>query len=306
MQLEDKPRILIVDDEPTNLQALGNVLKDDYRVQVAPNGEKALDLARREPQPDLILLDVQMPDINGYDVCRQLKQQTGTQAIPIIFVTALDSVGDEEEGFRLGAVDYISKPFHPTIVHARVRTHVSLKKKTDMLERIALKDGLTEIPNRRAFEEHYECECRRAKRNEHSLAVIMLDIDEFKAFNDNYGHGVGDKCLRNVAEAIQESIARPADLVARYGGEEFVVLLPETDATGAAKVAERIRARVESLGIPHAYATSTDVVTISLGVAGSSCNTEQDTKETLLKRADEALYRSKARGRNRVTTDAFQ
>lgn len=297
----NKARILIVDDEPANVQVLGNLLNNDYRIQVATNGPKALSLAQKELRPDLILLDVQMPELDGYEVCRRLKENHNTKTIPVIFVTARDTAGDEEKGLSLGAVDYISKPFHPKLVRARVAIHMSLKKKTDLLEEIAMYDGLTSIPNRRFFDERLEDEYLRAKRNGLPLGIIMMDIDHFKHFNDNYGHGEGDECLRKVARTISYVLARPADMVARYGGEEFVILLPETDSRGAGIVAEAVRAAVESLGIPHEYSPVADVVTISLGVSNSESQDPSANKTFLLKRADDALYQSKKNGRNRVT-----
>ena len=300
MQTNNKARVLLVDDEPTNLQALGNLLKTDYHIQVAPNGEKAIALAQTDPQPDLILLDVQMPGITGYEVCRQLKELPETNTIPIIFVTARNNVEDEEKGFRLGAVDYISKPFYPTIVRARVGTHLSLKKKTDMLEQIAMQDGLTGIANRRAFDNHFEDECRRAGRHSHDLSVLMLDIDHFKGFNDHYGHGIGDACLRRVAQAVASAESRPGDLAARYGGEEFVVVLPETDVKGAVVVAEKIRTQIEQLAIPHEFSSVANVVTVSIGVATCLCADPDNDQHNLLTHADEALYAAKQRGRNQV------
>ncbi|MGM0416476.1 MAG: diguanylate cyclase [Thermodesulfobacteriota bacterium] len=302
MEQGNKARILVIDDEPTNVQVLGNLLKNDYRIQVATNGDKGLTLAQKEPRPDLILLDVQMPELDGYEVCRLLKENPNTKTIPVIFVTARDTAGDEEKGLSLGAVDYISKPFHPKLVRARVAIHMSLKKKTDLLEEIAMYDGLTSIPNRRSFDERLKEESLRSRRNGKPLAIIMMDIDHFKNFNDNYGHGEGDECLRKVAREISHTLARPADMVARYGGEEFVVLLPETDCAGAKKVAEEVRSAVEALKIPHEYSSVADVVTISLGVASSEFRDPTTSKENLLKRADDALYQSKENGRNRVTT----
>lgn len=305
--------VLIVDDEPTNVQALAGLLKDEFRIIVANNGEKALSLAGGEHQPDLILLDIQMPDLDGYEVCRRLKEDPRTSEIPIIFVTARDAASDEEKGFLLGAVDYISRPFYPAIVRARVRTHLNLKRKTDLLEEISMRDGLTGSPNRRYFDELFEKERLRAQREKQVLSVIMMDIDRFKDFNDNYGHGSGDDALRKVAKALSEGVERPGDVVARYGGEEFVALLPRTDATGAAALAERFRASVEALAVPHEYSSAASVVTLSLGVA-TACGEDRESSEaevesgddglsgdTLLKRADEALYAAKREGRNRYS-----
>ncbi|GAB6090747.1 diguanylate cyclase domain-containing protein [Spirochaeta dissipatitropha] len=295
--------ILIVDDETSNIQALGNLLKDEYRIQVATSGEKALSIVQDEsqPLPDMILLDIQMSDIDGYEVCRQLKESSRTDGVVIIFVTARDAASDEEFGLKLGAVDYITKPISPAIVRARVDTHMNLKRKTNMLERFALLDGLTGIHNRRYFDEQLEKEIARSLRGDHHLSVIMMDIDHFKDFNDNYGHGAGDKCLQRVARTLSDSLPRPSDTLCRYGGEEFVALLPDSDANNARVVADRLRKSVEDLSIPHEYSTASPVVTLSLGIASVESAAEQKTgAELLLKRADAALYSAKRAGRNRV------
>jgi diguanylate cyclase (GGDEF)-like protein len=294
-----KQTILIVDDQPTNVQALANLLKNDYRIQVANNGEKALSIARSDDPPDLMLLDIQMPGIDGYEVCKQLKEDPHTSKIRIIFVTGRDSVSDEEKGFKLGAVDYISKPFYPVIVRARVRTHMSLKLKTDLLEQISMLDGLTGIPNRRYFDEQLNKERGRALREKKPLSVLMMDIDHFKSYNDNYGHGAGDECLQRVARTLIESLPRPTDLIARYGGEEFVALLPGTDAKGAGEVAERLRKAVVDLGVKHEHSSTAGVVTLSLGTNTLDEPFEAQETSSLLKKADEALYAAKESGRNR-------
>ena len=219
----------------------------------------------------------------------------------MIFVTAKSGADEEELGFNLGAADYITKPFHPAVVRVRVRNQMNLKIRTDLLEELSLVDGLTGAFNRRYFDEHFEEERRRAFRMEHPLSVIMMDIDNFKAYNDNYGHGAGDECLQRVARALREALPRSGDFVARYGGEEFVALLPCTGAEGALGVAERLRGVVESLGIPHAYSPTARVITISLGVASSEVFASAEEAAGLLKRADQALYRSKKEGRNRCT-----
>jgi diguanylate cyclase (GGDEF)-like protein len=295
--------ILVVDDEPINTRALGNLLKDEYRIQVSNSGEKALAIVGddKQPLPDLILLDIQMPGLDGYEVCRRLKEDPKTEGIAIIFVTARDAASDEEFGLKLGAVDYISKPISPAIVRARVNTHMNLKRKTDMLERFALLDGLTGIHNRRYFDEQLEKEIARNQRDELPLSVIMMDIDHFKEFNDNYGHGAGDKCLQKVARALTDSLSRPSDALCRYGGEEFVALLPGSDADGTRVVAERLREAVEALAITHDYSGVSPVVTLSLGVATADPAGQQKADgDDLLKRADEALYTAKNAGRNRV------
>lgn len=300
MNKNQQHAILIVDDMTSNIQVLANALQDDYRIKVATSGERAIDIARSENPPDVILLDIMMPEVDGYEVCKRLKSDPNTSTIPIIFVTALSDTADEEKGLNLGAVDYITKPFHLPIVKARVRNHLSLKLKTDLLEELSHIDGLTHIANRRHFDEVMEKESRRIHRMAQPISILMLDVDYFKPFNDNYGHGLGDECLVQVAKAMRQVLKRPSDLLARYGGEEFVVLLPETPLAGAIKVAEDLRAAVDALNFPHKYSAVTDHVTISVGVASNEVSQETAVDE-LLKRADDALYQAKATGRNRVS-----
>jgi diguanylate cyclase (GGDEF)-like protein len=259
-----------------------------------------LDIARREPHPDLILLDVMMPDMDGFEVCRRLMQDKDTHKIPVIFVTAKNADADEELGLNLGAVDYITKPFMIPIAKARIRTHIRLKQQADLLESLSLLDALTQIPNRRRFDETLISEWKRAARDETPLSLMMIDIDHFKQYNDYYGHGCGDSCLQSVASELCNSVSRPGDLVARYGGEEFVAILPDTDQASALKIAELMRQNIEMLGLPHAFPEVGAVVTISVGVATQvKVNPESSTK-ILSDAADKALYLAKEGGRNRV------
>lgn len=299
MNIKDLPRILIVDDSPTNVQILAEGLKDDYQIKVANSGVSALRAATSSEPPDLILLDAIMPEMDGYEVCRQLMAGDATKNIPIIFVTANHSAADEEYGLSLGAADYITKPFNLPIVKARVRNHILLKQKTDMLESLAQLDGLTNIPNRRRLEEVLAVEWRRASRSQTPISIVMLDIDHFKPFNDHYGHGVGDVCLKAVAQALQSMLSRPADVVARYGGEEFAAVLPGVGFAGASAVAENFRQAVYSLHLPHAHSSVLDQVTISAGFASCTMPTG-DSYAGLLAAADKMLYLAKSEGRNQV------
>ncbi len=295
-----KPTILVVDDVPSNVQILAEVLSYMYRIKVASNGADALEIAQREPQPDLILLDVMMPGMDGFDVCRRLKADMRTHNIPVIFATAKNSESDEELGLNLGAVDYITKPFVIPIAKARIRNHIRLKQQADLLESLSLLDALTDIPNRRRFDEALATEWARAKRDATPLSLIMIDIDHFKQYNDYYGHGAGDVCLQMVAAELAKGVVRPGDLVARYGGEEFVVILPETDQEAAGQIAERLRERIEKLSIAHIYPKASSIVTISAGVATQSETSENLSAQMLHEAADKALYMAKAGGRNRV------
>ncbi len=299
MPEQPRPLILIVDDTPSNIHILAQTLRSDYRIKVAPNGRVALDLVRLPEKPDLVLLDVMMPDIDGYEVCKRMKEDEATRKIPVIFVTARDKAGDEEYGLNLGAVDYITKPFEQSIVRARVRNHIALKLNSDLLESLAFIDGLTRIGNRRRFDDALNSEWNRAARNHAPLSVILVDIDHFKHYNDHFGHGAGDECLRKVAGAISSCLFRPGDVAARYGGEEFGVILPETGPEGACKIADDLRSAVESLEIPHAPSAMNPYVTLSAGCI-SDTPPSSGNPATLLEAADQLLYRAKQKGRNRV------
>ncbi|HRK39643.1 MAG TPA: diguanylate cyclase [Burkholderiaceae bacterium] len=294
--------LLIVDDEKQNRTLLTELLQDDYQVILAKNGLQALEKAQAHV-PDLILLDVLMPEMDGLAVIRALKSADTTRHIPVIFVSALDTPEDEERGLDLGAVDYIAKPFHPPIVRARVRNHLQAVHQRRLLERLALIDSLTEVPNRRRFAEVYEREWRRCMRNQRPLSLLVLDVDQFKRYNDTYGHAAGDAALKRVAAAIQSALKRPADFLARYGGEEFVVLLPDTSAASGLQMADTIRLAVEAERVPYAESDCSPWLTISLGGATVvPVDVEVDTR--LFEAADQALYEAKSRGRNQAVWSA--
>lgn len=299
--LSRQQTILIVDDAKENINILAELLRTDFKIRAATSGEKALEIAFSDNPPDLILLDVIMPVMDGYEVCIQLKASSQTKDIPVIFVTGKVSEEDEIYGFNLGAIDYITKPFSPVIVKARVHTHAELKRYRDYLEGISYLDGLTGIANRRSFNDYLDSTWSFAEREPSPISMIMMDIDHFKQFNDNYGHQAGDVCLVQIAQALSETIVRKSDFVARFGGEEFVCILPNTSIDNAAVIAEKLRLSIIALQIPHAFSSAENIITISLGVAAiipernSSC-------ETLIKAADDALYRSKKSGRNKVST----
>ena len=296
MAAEQKQVILVVDDMPANIQILASLLGERYIVKAARSGEKALAIARSENPPDLILLDVVMPGMDGYQVCRQLKAEPDTANIPVIFVTSLSDEEDEEKGLKMGAVDYITKPFRTAIVMARVENHLNLKRYQDLLKRQSSLDGLTGLPNRRAFDELIEQEWRRGARLKTKLSLIMLDVDHFKQFNDHYGHLAGDDCLRQVGQELA-SVGRSIDFVGRYGGEEFACILPHTDLQGAEKVAERLKKAIVGLGITHEYSSAAPQVTISMGVA-TALPVNERSPEELIDAADKMLYEAKDSGRN--------
>ncbi|MBF0625616.1 MAG: PleD family two-component system response regulator [Magnetococcales bacterium] len=295
------PKILIVDDVPSNIEVLHQALSGDYEVLFATNGPDALTIAGVE-KPDLILLDVMMPEMDGYQVCRRIKDDEATRQIPVIFVTAMNEEADEARGLRVGAIDYLTKPVSVPILQARVRNHLELKRRGDLLERLALMDGLTGIPNRRRFDETMEREWRRGLRTGNPLGLLLMDIDYFKQFNDHYGHSAGDHCLKEVALALTMALTRPADLVARYGGEEFACILPETDREGVETTARNMVQAVARLEVSHERSGVAPHLTISLGGV-SMLPRRGRSPADLIQAADDCLYSAKKTGRNRYVLE---
>jgi len=298
MSAAPRPRILVIDDESSNIELLADIFGAAYEVLSASEGVAGLEAAVTRI-PDIILLDVMMPGIDGYEVCRRLKADTLTSGIPVIFITGLGDVTAETRGLEYGAVDYVTKPISPAAVKARVKNHIALKQAQDQLTRLATTDGLTGLANRRRFDETLEHEYARHTRSGAELSLIMLDIDHFKLYNDSYGHIGGDDCLRNVGRTINEIIVRTTDLAARYGGEEFVCLLPMTGHDAAVAIAEKIRQGIGALAIPHCKSTVADHVTASLGVSTVRCVPSKSALQVVAL-ADEQLYAAKSGGRNRV------
>ena len=312
--------ILIVDDTPENLTVLRQMLTEHgYRVRPALSGEIALKAVQADI-PNLILLDVMMPRMDGFEVCSKLKSESGTRDIPIIFISALNETEDKVKGFQAGGVDFITKPFHAAEVLARVETHLTLgnihlqlvdeiedRKRAEKnleeanreLERLALLDGLTKIANRRQFDRYLQQEWKCLRREQLPIAVILCDIDCFKRYNDAYGHVAGDKCLKQVAQGIRRVVKRPADLVARYGGEEFAVILTNTDIDGAVRVAEEIRKEVRDLKIPHVQSEVGRHISLSMGV-DSTVPDRPDGAEAFINDVDQFLYQAKDAGRDRI------
>jgi diguanylate cyclase (GGDEF)-like protein len=294
-----RPRLLVVDDQPVNVQALYQVFAADHQVLMATSGLQALAVCR-DKLPDLVLLDVVMPGMDGYETCRQLKADPQTRDIPVIFVTSHNDVASEVQGLAAGAVDFISKPINPGIVRARVKTHVTLKHQSDYLRQLAFVDGLTGVANRRYFDERLISETRRAARNGSSQSLVILDVDYFKNFNDHYGHQAGDDCLRRIALALRDGLQRPGDFVARYGGEEFVVLLPETELAGALQLCERLHQCIAGLAVAHVTSQlPRKVVSLSMGAA-TALGGGPDDGVGLLALADSQLYAAKSAGRARA------
>jgi diguanylate cyclase (GGDEF)-like protein len=298
--------ILLVDDIPDNIRVLGKILKEEgYSFAIATNGKETFDMLEQKI-PDLILLDIMLPDSDGFEICKKLKENERTKDIPVIFLTAMTELEDKIRGFNAGAVDYITKPFEEAEVIARVSNHVRLKKSQDIirqyyddlekekqrLEVMAVTDELTRIYNRGYILERLSEEIERARRDKHNFSVIMADIDHFKQVNDTYGHQVGDRVLIGIVNAMKSTL-RKTDLIGRYGGEEFLMILPETDLERAFHAAERIRKAVHQLR----WHLQEMRVTVSAGVAAFKSE-EKDFE--FLKRADALLYQAKESGRNRV------
>ncbi|MCP4154150.1 MAG: diguanylate cyclase [bacterium] len=321
-----KVNILIVDDRQENLIALEAILEStDLDIIKAKSGNEALTLLL-EYDFALILLDVQMPDMDGFEVAQLMKENEKTKYIPIIFLTAISKEKKYVfRGYETGAVDYLFKPIEIEILKSKVNvflqlfrqrqqlnektrtldqkvkelleTQKQLKKANQILSNLSTLDGLTGIPNRRRLDEFIETEWRRSFRTATPISVIMIDIDYFKHYNDNYGHLAGDDCLKQVAKALAETIKRPSDLVARYGGEEFLAVLPETDLGGALLVVEALSQAITGLAIPHGYSTVAPYITISQGLAVTVPSGKASPGQ-LLEAADKALYEAKSYGRN--------
>ena len=302
----DSPLILVVDDDKfTRLQIRQRMQREGYRVEEFTNGEQCL-AAYTRLNPDIILLDGMMPVMDGFTCCAQLRTLPGGERTPILMITGLEDEASVNWAFEVGATDYITKPIHWAVLRQRVRRLLREVKLTQQLEQVnqelqqlATSDSLTQLANRRRFDEYLDQEWKRMVRDKTPLSLVLCAIDVFKAYNDTYGHQAGDHCLQLIAKAISLAANRPADLVARYGGEEFVVVLPNTDDEGALQVADKIQSNVRALDIIHANSPVSDYVTLSLGVA-SIIPSDESSPELLIAAADRALYQAKTEGSNRV------
>lgn len=304
-----RPSLLLVDDDPTLIQLMGRLLGDLGRIRFATSGEAALRQAHAE-RPDLILLDAEMPGMNGFDTCVALKAAPDLSDVPVIFVTSHTDLDHEMLGFSVGAADFIHKPVSEHILRARVTAHLRLKQLSDELRRMANTDALTELLNRRAFDAALAREWARSLRDTQPLCCLMVDVDHFKAYNERYGHPAGDTCLNDVAQALHGALLRPTEMVARYSGEKFAVLLPNTTRDGGCLVAERLLQAVLELHLPHEGGVADGIVSVSIGVASSEESREQQGNAAagepdsadLMRRADRALYLAKQHGRARART----
>ena len=296
-------KILIIDDSMHSLRILADILKDEYDVIASRDVYTAIKIAK-EHSPTIILLDVVMPGMDGFEVLQELKKMPETNSIPIIFITSLNDFENEEKGLILGAADYIHKPFSPGVVKARVKNHVELFLMRRTMEDLALIDPLTRIHNRRSLDLRSEIEWTRAMRERSLLSVAIIDIDNFKNYNDYYGHLKGDEVIKSVANKIGESLSRKTDFTARYGGEEFVVLLPITHAKGGDKTLQRVCSGIENLAIPHERSSVAPVITVSIGGASAVPQTD-GCFYSLMDTADKMLYKAKNEGKNRVIWDGM-
>ncbi|MFZ5351590.1 MAG: GGDEF domain-containing response regulator [Bacillota bacterium] len=323
--LSNEINVLIVDDRPENLLVMESLLDDlPCNVIKANSGNDALSMLLTYDVA-LVLLDVQMPEMDGFEIAELMRGSEKTRDIPIIFVTAINKEQRSIfKGYELGAVDYLFKPVDPYVLKSKVKVFIELNRQKQLLQRQAVLledkvnellelreanyrlesisniDSLTGIPNRRSFDQYIGMMWSNSIREKSIISIIMIDIDNFKAYNDNYGHLQGDKCLKQVAKCISSTLKRPLDFAGRYGGEEFVVVLPGTDKNGAMLLGEEIRASVEKLGIRHEYSKTSAFVTVSLGAAAIVPDAESSISE-FIDKADKALYLSKNEGRNKCT-----
>ena len=295
--MEPESNILVVDDNPDKLLLLESALKlAGYRVTTATDGDEAL-AAIESYQPDLVITDVMMPRMNGYELAQRIRSNPRTKFIPVIMQTAAGRrVEDLRRASEVGALGYITDPTDLDLLLARTRTLLEFKAYLDVCEEAAFTDHLTGLANRRRFERQLEREVNRTLRLEHPFSLLMIDIDNFKRLNDTYGHDMGDEAIRRIGKVLREG-TRGIDLAARIGGEEFAVLLVETELTRGLEVAERLRMAIRDLSIPPV-----DYLTASFGVA--ECPSSAQTSTDILKAADNLLYRAKRTGRDRVVGPA--
>ena len=296
--MNNKQKVLIIDDEKTNLKILSGILKDEVEVILAKDGETGFCKAK-ELLPDLILLDVIMPKLTGFEVIEKLKNEASTSNIPVIFVTGQLGVQQEEKGLELGACDYIQKPFHVEILKARVRLHLRMAKQRDLLEKLANIDPLTSVANRRLYDQTFDSLWGKAIKQRQIFSLVVIDIDDFKKYNDFFGHAAGDRALEKVASAIAENLSSSNDFLARYGGEEFVALLPNTLACDAIKNMNTCLEAVANLKINHDPSAEHEFLTISLGGV-SYLPIVESCQDTLFKIADDMLFKAKSNGKNQV------
>ena len=298
-------QILLVDDDAGAIQLLGGLLANVAALRFATNGKDALRLAH-ELVPDLILLDAEMPGMSGFELLRTLKADSKFADVPVIFITSHTEAGFEVSALEMGAVDFIAKPFRSSLVLARVRLHLRMKRMADGLRRDATLDSLTGVANRRLFDRSLAREWLLARRSGDPISLLSIDVDHFKSYNERYGRQQGDECLRQVAAALVSACRRPADIVARYDGQEFMMLLPQTARLGAEHIGRRVLDAVQALDIRHEESLPTGYVSVSVGIAFQDDQGKQKdadtrfTAEDLVAAANKALGAAKRAGRARA------
>ena len=291
--------VLIVDDEPISRMLLESILEPVFCCTTAESGHEAL-LYCAENAPDLVLLDMNMPDINGLEVCKTLKQSPVTSQIPVIFVTSTLDVESENACWEVGASDFVMKPVNASTLTHRIKTHIQNKLRTEFLEKMTFHDQLTGLYNRTYLTREIPLLIRQVARDQSNIGAIMIDIDYFKLFNDNYGHLEGDLCLQKVAKIISDTVKRPKDAVIRFGGEEFLVLLPYIDYQGTKIVAQQLVEAVTNASIPHGKGIE-GRVSISAGFAvWKAADVVDDDYSALVEDADISLFEAKEHGRNQA------
>jgi len=291
-----RARLLLVDEQAPTARIVMQTFSADHDVLIATSITRALEFCEKST-PDLILLDLTSPELNGLALSRQLKERQTTFNIPIIFLTDTTEETGESACWAAGGVDFVSKPLNPTTLRNRVRVQLMLKLQADQLQERSTMDDLTGIANRRYFEQRLDAEWRRCARSNSPLAVLLLDVDFFKRYNDTYGHEAGDECLRRIGGMLKQELRRPFDLAARYGGEEFACILPETNFAGANITAAMIERAVRSLRIDHPQSEIDEVITVSAGL-GWAVPTRDHEPNELVRMADKQLYLAKhERGR---------
>ncbi len=295
--MEHLEKILVIDDSSVQADMLRSILEEEYDITVAHTAETGLHCAR-VGNFSLVLLDVIMPGMDGFDMLQKLQEEVVTEHVPVILITSLRDAEYEERGLVLGAVDYITKPYHAPIVKARVDTHVKLYRYRAQVEQQSMVDPVAGVPNRRSYNTACHDKWQEAIRFQQPISLCMFDIDRFKLYNDTFGHPAGDRVIRAVAQTATSFLRRSTDFFARYGGEEFVAILVGSEADAAFEYMKKVRQAVEDLHIPHAPEASR-WVTVSIGGVTIAPETE-DSYDTYLKIADTMLYDAKRFGRNQV------
>lgn len=303
--LKPKEKILLASSDDALIDQLITGLEKEFQIEIAQSGEMVYNSCLQDSAPDLVLMDIDLEDLNGYETCLKINDNTQSHNISVILFSPEKDSKQEVKAFDAGANDFIVVPCAKEVIKARIRVLLRLKRTTDLLEQFSRLDSLTEIPNRREFDRLLEKEWLRAKRSHSSISLILIDVDYFKKYNDNYGHLEGDQCLKDVSQVIEQNIRRAHDIVARYGGEEFVVILPDTDKNGAIKVAEQIKEGLSKKNIPHNFSEIAQHITVSQGIS-TIIPVSPLTPRNLIDSADVALYSAKNAGRNRYMLNQLQ